>query len=55
MISLRGALSGEHGVGQEKRDFVPLELDVPTLAMQRQVKQAFDPFDLLNPGKVLPA
>lgn len=55
VISLRGALSGEHGVGQEKRDFVPLELDAPTLAMQRQIKQAFDPFDLLNPGKVLPA
>ncbi|MDQ5888301.1 MAG: hypothetical protein RL210_2068 [Pseudomonadota bacterium] len=55
VISLRGALSGEHGVGQEKRDFVPLELDAPTLAMQRQIKQAFDPLGLLNPGKVLPA
>ena len=54
VISLRGALSGEHGVGQEKRDFVPLELDVSTLAMQQRIKQAFDPLGLLNPGKVLP-
>lgn len=54
VISLRGALSGEHGVGQEKRDFVPLELDASTLAMQQRIKQAFDPFGLLNPGKVLP-
>lgn len=54
VISLRGALSGEHGVGQEKRDFVPLELNASTLAMQQKIKRAFDPFGLLNPGKVLP-
>lgn len=54
VISLNGALSGEHGVGQEKRDFVPLEMDVATLALQRQIKLAFDPHGLLNPGKVLP-
>lgn len=54
VISLNGALSGEHGVGQEKRDFVPLEMDLATLALQRQIKLAFDPHGLLNPGKVLP-
>lgn len=54
VISLNGALSGEHGIGQEKRDFVPLEMDFATLALQRQIKLAFDPYGLLNPGKVLP-
>lgn len=54
VISLNGALSGEHGVGQEKRDFVPLEMDAASLALQRQIKLALDPHGLLNPGKVLP-
>ncbi len=54
VIALDGQLSGEHGIGLAKRDFLALAMDAPTLAAMRAIKQAFDPDGLLNPGKVLP-
>lgn len=54
VITLGGTLSGEHGIGTEKRRFVPREIDVPTLALMRSIKQVFDPYSLLNPGKFFP-
>ncbi len=53
-IALGGTLSGEHGIGLAKRDFMPLAIDAPTLALMRAIKAQFDPDDLLNPGKLLP-
>ncbi len=53
-IALGGSLSGEHGIGLAKRDFVGLELDAPTLAAMRAVKRALDPHNILNPDKGLP-
>jgi D-lactate dehydrogenase (quinone) len=53
-LSLGGTLSGEHGIGMAKRDFMPQAVDVPTLAMMRAIKAAFDPDGILNPGKLLP-
>jgi D-lactate dehydrogenase (quinone) len=53
-LSLGGTLSGEHGIGLAKRDFMPQAVDPPTLAMMRAVKTAFDPDAILNPGKLLP-
>ena len=53
-LSLGGTLSGEHGIGLAKRDFMPLAIDAPTLALMRQVKAVFDPDGILNPGKLLP-
>ncbi|HEY5803301.1 MAG TPA: FAD-linked oxidase C-terminal domain-containing protein [Lysobacter sp.] len=53
-LSLGGTLSGEHGIGLAKREFMPLAIDAPTLAMMRAVKAAFDPDGILNPGKLLP-
>ncbi|MFP7722535.1 FAD-binding oxidoreductase [Lysobacter sp. A3-1-A15] len=53
-ISLGGTLSGEHGIGLAKRDFMPLAVDAATLAVMRQVKAVFDPDGILNPGKLLP-
>jgi len=53
-LSLGGTLSGEHGIGLAKRDFMASAIDAPTLALMRQVKQAFDPDGILNPGKLLP-
>ena len=53
-LSLGGTLSGEHGVGVAKRDFMAHAFDTPTLAAMRAVKMAFDPDGILNPGKVLP-
>ena len=54
VIGLGGSLSGEHGIGSEKRQFIPLEIDPPTLALMRDLKRLFDPLGLLNPGKKLP-
>ena len=54
VIGLGGSLSGEHGIGSEKRHYVGRELDAATLAMMRDVKRLFDPLGLLNPGKKLP-
>ena len=54
VLSLDGTLSGEHGVGMAKRPFVPREIDPATLALMKSVKQAFDPHNILNPGKLFP-
>ena len=54
VLGLGGSLSGEHGIGSEKRHFVDRELDAGTLAMMRDVKRLFDPNGILNPGKKLP-
>ncbi|MEQ1512195.1 MAG: FAD-linked oxidase C-terminal domain-containing protein [Lysobacteraceae bacterium] len=53
-LSLGGTLSGEHGIGLAKRDFMTQAIDAPTLAMMRAIKAAFDPDAILNPGKLLP-
>jgi D-lactate dehydrogenase len=53
-LSLGGTLSGEHGIGLAKRDFMPQAVDPPTLALMRQLKAVFDPDGILNPGKLLP-
>jgi len=53
-LSLGGTLSGEHGIGMMKREFMPQAIDAPTLALMRQVKAVFDPDGILNPGKLLP-
>jgi D-lactate dehydrogenase len=54
VVSLGGTLSGEHGVGSEKRAFIGKELDATTIGLMRKVKQVFDPADILNPGKLFP-
>lgn len=54
VLSLNGTLSGEHGVGLEKRDFIDREIDPVTLDLMRRIKQQFDPLGILNPGKMLP-
>lgn len=55
VIKLRGTLSGEHGVGSEKRAFVTKEIDALTLRLMRDIKRVFDPNNILNPGKLFPA
>ncbi|MGW8248033.1 MAG: FAD-binding oxidoreductase [Acidiferrobacterales bacterium] len=54
VLSLKGSLSGEHGVGIAKRDYVDQEIDRTTLTLMRSIKTQFDPNNILNPGKVLP-
>jgi D-lactate dehydrogenase (quinone) len=55
VLRLGGTLSGEHGVGLEKRDFVDRELDPVALRLMHAIKAQFDPAGILNPGKSLPA
>lgn len=54
VLQLKGTLSGEHGVGLEKRDFIAREIDPVTLDLMRRIKREFDPKNILNPGKKLP-
>ena len=54
VIRLGGTLSGEHGIGLAKRDFMPRALDVNALELMRAIKSRFDPDGILNPGKLLP-
>lgn len=54
VVALGGTLSGEHGVGLEKRDFVDRELDPVAMDLMRAIKRQFDPNGILNPGKGLP-
>jgi glycolate oxidase len=49
-----GTLSGEHGIGLEKRDLMPMIFSPTDLDAQARLKQCFDPNDLFNPTKVLP-
>jgi glycolate oxidase len=53
-VEVGGVLTGEHGVGVEKRDLMPVMFTETDLAHQQRVKCAFDPGLLLNPGKVFP-
>jgi D-lactate dehydrogenase len=53
-LALGGTLSGEHGIGTEKRHFVDREIDPATLNLMRAIKRQFDPHGLLNPGKLFP-
>jgi len=49
-----GTLSGEHGIGLEKRDLMPMIFTREDLDSQARLKECFDPQDLFNPAKVLP-
>ncbi|HEX9324670.1 MAG TPA: FAD-linked oxidase C-terminal domain-containing protein [Xanthobacteraceae bacterium] len=53
-VEVGGVLTGEHGVGVEKRDLMPEMFNETDLAQQQRVKCAFDDQGLLNPGKVFP-
>jgi len=53
-LSLGGTMSGEHGVGLSKAPFIELELSPEQIATMKAVKQALDPNNILNPGKMFP-
>jgi D-lactate dehydrogenase len=55
VIRLDGTLSGEHGIGREKRDYLPLAIEPAALALMRRIKAQFDPKGILNPDKIFPA
>ena len=53
-IEMGGSITGEHGVGVEKRDFLPEMFDATTMAMMERLRLAFDPGLIANPGKMFP-
>jgi glycolate oxidase len=53
-LSLGGTLTGEHGIGATRRRYLPLALDGAQIELMRQIRDAFDPNHILNPGKIFP-
>ena len=54
VVALEGSITGEHGIGFAKRQYLGLELSPETIALMKRVKSAFDPEGILNPGKIFP-
>ncbi|HEX8597918.1 MAG TPA: FAD-linked oxidase C-terminal domain-containing protein [Chloroflexia bacterium] len=54
-IALGGTLSGEHGIGSLKREYLHKSLDAASLEMMQRIKWALDPENRFNPGKIFPA
>jgi glycolate oxidase len=50
-ISLKGTLTGEHGIGLSKANYMGLEHDAVEMALMRQIKKTLDPNNIMNPGK----
>ncbi|MCR4347586.1 MAG: FAD-binding protein [Sulfuricaulis sp.] len=55
VLQLGGTLSGEHGIGVEKRDYINRAIDPVTLDLMRSIKRQFDPRGILNPDKIFPS
>ena len=53
-VELGGTLSGEHGIGLLKKQFMELDLGPDAVALMRRIKDAIDPLGIMNPGKVFP-
>jgi glycolate oxidase len=53
VISLGGTLSGEHGIGISKKDYLSLEIKRNQRDLMRRIKNSFDPAGILNPGKII--
>ena len=54
VVALEGSISGEHGIGFAKAPYLPLELSADEIALMKRLKAAFDPNNILNPGKIFP-
>jgi glycolate oxidase len=53
-LELGGTISGEHGVGLTKKDYISMEIPPDELELMRKLKAVFDPKNILNPGKIFP-
>jgi glycolate oxidase len=53
-VAVGGTITGEHGVGYAKRDYLSLEQAPEVIALQTSLKHLLDPAGLLNPGKIFP-
>jgi len=52
VLSMGGTISGEHGIGIAKKQYLPLELSPESMRLQKEIKRIFDPHHILNPGKI---
>lgn len=52
--ALGGSISGEHGIGWTQKEYMPIVIDPAQLRLMREIKQIFDPNQILNPGKIFP-
>ena len=53
-VSLKGTLSGEHGIGYVQKNYMDIAFNDPQLQLMKSIKKIFDPNNVLNPGKILP-
>ncbi|MCI0473784.1 MAG: FAD-binding protein, partial [Ignavibacteria bacterium] len=53
-VSLGGTISGEHGIGYSQKEFLPIALSDEEILLLQRIKKAFDPGNILNPGKIIP-
>jgi len=53
-VSLGGSITGEHGIGLTRRKYLPMVIQEPAIAVMRKIREAFDPGNILNPGKIFP-
>ncbi len=53
-IKLEGTISGEHGIGLTKKEFIDMELSEVSIKLMKEVKSVFDPKGIMNPGKIFP-
>jgi D-lactate dehydrogenase (cytochrome) len=54
-LSMQGTCTGEHGIGQGKQKYLKGELGTEAIEAMRAIKQALDPKNIFNPGKIIPA
>jgi len=52
VLALEGSITGEHGIGLSKMEYLSMQLDQPEIALMQRIKKAFDPEGILNPGKI---
>jgi len=53
-VSLKGTLSGEHGIGYVQKNYMDIAFSPASLQIMKGIKRVFDPKGILNPGKILP-
>jgi len=51
-VSLGGTISGEHGLGFAKKDYLPIADSAGKIELMKRIKRAFDPNGIMNPGKI---
>ncbi len=54
VVQLGGTISGEHGIGLAKKDYIGIEIGPEGIEIMKRIKNAFDPHGIMNPGKIFP-